>query len=121
MRIWIARRPSRLGYYLPMQGTIANPALIVPLTKHLENNEIDELVRENLEKQGITSESEVKSVTDAAEAAYEQRVKVGESQWELRRLMGLRKEGKSLMQSGFRKWRETFYPAVSKIQKGEIK
>ena len=119
-KIYIARKANRIGYYLPMSGRPDNPSLTFPLTKHLENSELDELVRAQLEKQGVSSESAVQKIADEAEAQYEFRVKVQETRKEIRRLMDLKREGKKLMQVGFRKWKEAYYPARKVFKKDEI-
>lgn len=75
---------------------------------------MDELVRAELEKQGVSKESDVQSIMDKAEADYEDRVKVAEAQKEVRRLLAIRAEGGKLMSAGFRKWRQAFYPAIKK-------
>ena len=110
-KIYIARRANRIGYYLPMEGTINNPSVVFPLTPHQENEELDELVRRVLEKQGVSGEREVQRIAEKAEEEYEKRVKVAEARRELHRLMDLKKEGKKLMQVGNKKWKEVYYPA----------
>ena len=107
--IWVARRNNRIGLMLPMGQVSQNPTLLFPLLRKTERSELDELVRIELEKQGITKESEVQSIIDKAEADYEYRVKVQEARQEVRRLMKLRAAGKSLMQVGNKKWKEVSY------------
>ena len=100
-----------------MAGTPQNPSLIFNLPekgvekeRQIDSNELDNQIRIQLEKVGITKESDVQAVVDKAEQDYEYRVKLEEIKKELRRLMELRAEGKKLMQVGFRKWREVYYP-----------
>ena len=107
--IWIARKdPRRKGLYLPMGGTKDNPSLMFMLPK-TDRSELDELVRAQLERQGITKEADVQAIMDKAEAGYEERRKVEEATNEVKRLMRIRAEGHSLMQQGFRKWKQAFY------------
>lgn len=105
-KIW---RQNRKGLYLPMGQVSQNPSLLFPLTKSTDPSELDELIRIELEKVGITKESEVQAVLDKAEEDYELRIKIEEARKELRRLMALRKEGKTLMSVGNKKWREVYY------------
>jgi len=109
-KIWVARRTNRIGLGLEMGQSQENPILLFPLLPKTDPSELDELVRNELEKQGITKESEVQTIVNTAEAEYEYRVKVQEARKEVRRLMALRAEGKSLMQVGNRKWKEVYYP-----------
>jgi hypothetical protein len=108
---------------LQTQGTKANPNLLFFLPK-MEDLQLDQLVRKELAKQGITKESEVNSVIEQAEAQYEHRQKVEEARKEIRRLMAIKAEGgtKRLKQVGFRKWQEAFYPSVKRyMEKQEEK
>jgi len=109
--LYVARRAKRRGLLLPMGASKANPSLLFPLDK-TDQSELDELVRAQLAKLGVTKESEVQAVIDKAETDSEARIKLGEVRKELRRLMALRKEGAKLMQVGFRKWRPAFYRQV---------
>ena len=109
-RLYVARRPQRKGLYLPMESVSQNPSLLFPLTKSVDPSQLDELIRIELEKVGITKESEVQAVLDKAEASYEERIKVAEVQKEVRRLLALRAEGKTLMQVGDKKWKQVYYP-----------
>jgi hypothetical protein len=113
-RIWVARRANRVGLYLPMGQVKQSPSILVPLTKHLDKSELDELVRSGLEKQGVTKESEVQSVVDEAEKGYELRVKTQEASKEVRRLLLLKSEGKKLMQVGHKKWKEAHFRPINK-------
>ena len=115
--LYIARRAPRKAVYLPMGQVSQNPSLIFPLVK-TSQGELEDLVRAELSKQRITSESEVQAIVDKGEEEYEKRIKVAEARKEVRRLMGLRSEGKKLMQVGFRKWKEVYYPATKRF-KGE--
>ena len=116
-KIYIARRKQRAGLLLPMAGTPANPSLIFNLPekgvekeRQIDSSYLDELIRIQLGKVGITKESDVQAVVEKAEQDYEYRVKLEEIKKELRRLMDLRAEGKKLMQRGFRRWKEVYYP-----------
>ena len=109
-RLHFSRRPNRKGLYLPMEQVSQNPSLLFPLTKSTDLGLLEEQIRIELEKVGITKESEVQAVLDKAEEDYEVRIKVEEARKELRRLMKLRAEGKKLMSVGNKKWKEVYYP-----------
>ena len=109
MRLFVARRKERTGFYLPMQGTKEKPSLLFFLPK-VERGQLDELIRSQLQKQGITNEADVKRIVDQAETEYERRIKTVEAEKEIRRLMQIKAEGGKLMQVGRRKWKRTFYP-----------
>ena len=109
--LYVARRAKRRGLYLPQGMNKANPSLIFPLDK-TDRSELDELVRAQLAKLGITKESDVQAVIDKAETDSEARIKLEEVRKELRRLMAERAKGNKLMQVGFRKWRPAFYRQV---------
>ena len=109
-KIWVARRNQRKGLYLPMQGTKENPGLMFLLPK-MGEGQLDEFVRKELEKQGVTSEAEVHRLVEQAEKDYEKRLKVEEATKEVRRLMAIKEAGGKIMQVGFRKWKQVFYPA----------
>lgn len=110
MRLYVAQRPQRKGLYLPMGQVSQNPSLLFPLTKSTDPGLLEEQIRVELEKIGITKESDVQAVLDKAEEDYEYRIKIEETRKELRRLMALRAEGKKLMSVGHRKWKEVYYP-----------
>lgn len=110
--LYVARRAGRRGLYLPQGMDKSNPSMIFPLDK-TDRSELDELVRAQLAKLGVTKESEVQAVIDKAEEDSEARIKLGEARKELRRLMALKSEGYGLTQRGFRKWvptRRIFHP-----------
>ena len=109
MRLYVPRPKRRQGLYLPMGQSPKNPSLLFPLTRKLDPSELDEQIRAQLEKVGITKESEVNEIMDKAEADYELRIKVAEASKEIRRLMALKKEGATLMQNGNKKWKQVFY------------
>ena len=109
MNLYVARRAPRYGLYIPTEGTRENPNLIFFLPK-TDRSQLDELVRAQLEKQGITNESEVQRIVSEAEEDYERRIKIDESIKEIKRLMALKAEGKTLMSVGHKKWREAYYP-----------
>lgn len=105
-----------MGLYIPMKGTRDNPNLMFFLPK-TDRGQLDELVRAQLQKQGVTNEAEVQKIVDQAEREYEKRIKVIETEKELRRLMALRARGAKLMQVGFRKWKQVFFPAIKQFKK----
>jgi len=111
-RLYVARRKNRKGLCLPMGQVSQNPSLLFPLTKSTDPGLLEEQIRIELEKVGISDESEVQAVLDKAEADYEFRIKVEEARKELRRLMALRAEGKTLMSVGNKKWKEVFYRPI---------
>ena len=104
---------QRAGLYVPLGQTKKNPSLVIPFYK-MERNELDDIVRMELAKQGITEESKVQAVIDEAETQYEERRKVEEARQELKRLMELKRQGATLMSVGNKKWRQAFYPAIKK-------
>ena len=112
-RLFVARRPGRKGLLLPQEGSRANPSVVFPLDG-VERGELDELVRAILAKGGVTEEKEVQAIVEAAEQASEVRIKVAEAKAEVRRLMKLKEAGPKLIQVGFRKWKQVFYPATQK-------
>lgn len=107
-----------MGLYLPMQGTKQKPALMFFLPQNhnqqISPSQLDETIRAQLEKQGITKEADLNEIVSKAEIAYEQKAKMLEAHKEVKRLMALREAGAKLMQVGFRKWKEVFYPAIRK-------
>lgn len=109
-KLYVARRALRRALFLPQGMSKSNPSLIFPLDK-LDPSELDEQIRSQLAKVGVTKESDVQAVIERAEIDSEARVKLGEVRRELRRLMDLRAEGARLMQKGFRKWVPAFYPS----------
>ena len=118
-KLLIARKKQRAGLYLPMGGTLENPALLfflpekgVEKERQIDSNQLDEQIRAQLQKVGITKEADVQAVIAKAEEDYEYRVKLEETKKELRRLMALRAEGKKLMQRGWRKWKEVSYRPI---------
>ncbi len=115
--IWIARRPRRKALYLEMEGTKAKPNLMFFLPENQKSQmsqfQLDQFVRSELEKQGITKEAEVNALIDKAEKSYESRRKVEEATAELKRLMTIKQGGGKLMQCGFRKWKQVFYPGIT--------
>ena len=109
--LYVARRPQRRGLLLPQEMNKANPSMIFPLD-HTEKSELDELIRAQLEKVGVTNESDVQAVVNKAEADSEARIKLQEVRQELRRLMKIREDGGKLMQVGYRKWKQAFYRPI---------
>ena len=113
-RIAIVRRPERKGLYLA-KG-IGSRSLLFPLGS-IERGELDELIRGILAKQGITNETEIQAVIDAAEKDAEMRIKIAEVRAETARLMEIRRKGGKLMSIGFRKWAQAFYPSTNTLTK----
>lgn len=107
-RLYVARRRYRRGVLLEPSR---NMSLLFPLDG-VDRSELDELIRGILAKGGVTDEAEVQAVVEAAEKSSEARVLIAEQRAEIRRLMALRAQGLKLMQVGFRKWKEVWYPAV---------
>jgi hypothetical protein len=103
--------------YLPLLGTKAHPNLLFPL-ESVERNELHDLIRAILAKQGVTKESDVQEIVERAEIDSEVRVKIYEARQELHRLMKLRAGGMKLIQRGFRKWAPAFYRPI--VSKGEV-
>lgn len=119
--LYIARRKQRKGFHIPMEGTGDNPGLVFFLPekgslpeRQISKSQLDQLIRSQLEKVGITKESDVQVVVKKAEEDYELRVKVDEAKKEVRRLMEIRAQGGKLMQVGYRKWKKAFYQAGGK-------
>jgi hypothetical protein len=102
MQIYVAKK-KRKALYLPMGGTKDNPSLMF-FTPGASKGQVDEMVRKQLEKQGITNPSKINLILNQAEVDYEKRRKIIEAQTELKRLMELKRLGVKLMQRGFRKW-----------------
>ena len=116
MKLYVARRPTRTGLYLPMQGTKDKPSLLFFLPK-CSPGQLDELVRKQLAEQNITNEAEVQSIVSQAEIESEYLIKVKETIKELKRLMALKAAGATLMQNGYRKWKQVIYPATKRLEK----
>ncbi len=110
----VARRKKRRGLLIPMGGSKASPNLLFPLDG-VEVEELDNLIRAILAKQGVTDEWEIQAIVEKAEQDSELRIKVGEARQEIRRLMQEREKGNSLIQRGFRKWAPAFYPAIKRF------
>jgi len=118
-RLTIARPEKRKALYVTVgKGTKEEPNLIFPL-ENVEKGELDELIRAILAKLGIVEESVIQKVIEEAEQRYETRILVSEAKAKLRKYMQMKAEGKSLMQNGFRKWVEVWYPAVKAFKKTE--
>ncbi len=109
--LYVARRAGRRGLLLPMEMSKSNPSLLFPLD-NTDRSELDELIRASLQKLGITKEADVQAVIDKAETDSEARIKLGEVRKELRRLMKIKEGGGTLMQTGFRKWKQAFYRPI---------
>jgi len=109
---------GRLGLYVPLGQTKNSPSLVVPFYK-MERSELDDIVRLELSKQGITDETEVQTICDEAETQYEQRRKTHEASMELRRLMEIRAGGGKLMSVGHKKWVQVFHPAVKQFKEAK--
>ena len=119
-RLLVARRRGRRGLFLPREGSKANPSLLFPLDG-VDRSELDELVRAILAKGGVTNEADVQAVVDRAEQDSEIRIKIAEARAEVRRLMAIRAKGISLIQIGWRKWREAFFPATKHFLGSSVK
>ena len=111
--LFVARRKGRRGLFLPMSGNKANPSLLFPLDS-IDRSELDDLVRAILAKGGVTDEPTVQRIIDEAERDSEVRIKVAEARAEIRRLMALKAKGATLIQRGFRKWKEVWFPATKR-------
>ncbi len=109
--LYVARRQVRKGVFLTGAG---NQNLMFVMPEKMSQNELDGLVRATFAKQGITKETEINAIIEKGEEAYIQRVKVQETMAELKRLREIRARGGKLMQMGYRKWKQVFYPAVKK-------
>ncbi len=105
------RDDHRLGLYVPLGQTKESPSLVVPFYK-MERSELDDIVRLELSKQGITDEAAVQAICDEAETQYEERRKVEEARQELKRLMEIRARGGKLMSVGNKKWAQVFYRPI---------
>ncbi len=101
---------------LPMSGSKSNPSLLFPLDG-VDQEELDDLIRGILAKGGVTDEKEVQAIVEKAEQDSEVRIKILEARREVRRLMSLRARGIKLIQRGFRKWVECFYPVTKQFSK----
>ena len=114
--IYVARQNKRQALYLPMKGTKEEPSLMFFLPSMVKS-QLDEYVRKELEKQGITDEPTVQKIITEAEKQYELRVKIRETEKEIRRLMEIKSSGGKLMQVGNRKWKQAFYPSTKEFKK----
>jgi hypothetical protein len=94
-----------------MEGTREKPSLMFLLPK-MDRGHLDQYIRKELEKQGITEESQVQAIVDKAEAEYEKRIKVEEAKRELKRLMAIRANGGKLTSVGHKKWAEASYRPI---------
>jgi len=113
-KLYVARRKQRQGLHIPMAGTDSMvfflPEKGALPERQISSGQLDELIRSQLEKVGITKESDVQAVIEKAEIDYEYRIKVDEAKKELRRLMEIKANGGKLMSVGYRKWKQVFYP-----------
>lgn len=69
---------SRRIYFIPFQGTKANPATIVATGKY-DRSEMDELIRAQCEKRGVDAEQAI----EQAETVYEEKARTAEASKEL--------------------------------------
>ena len=111
--LYIVRAPKRIGLHLEMEGTVQNPNLLFFLPK-MDRSQLDQFVRKELEKQGVTKERDINSIIDKAEEQYERRLKINEVNTEFNRLMEIRRNGGKIMQTGYRKWKQVFYRPIGK-------
>ena len=109
--LYVARRKSRRGLLLSMNGSRENPNLLFPLDG-VERSELNELIRAILAKQGVTDEAEIQAVVERAENDSEIRIKIAEVKKEVKRLMGFRAQGLKLMQRGYRRWAPAFFRPI---------
>ena len=110
MRLYVAKRKNRIGLSIPMGQVNNSPNLLFPLTKSTDPSQLDESIRAELEKLGISKESDVQAIFDKAESDFEYRIKVQEARQEIKRLMELKRNGAKLMQMGNKKWKQVYYP-----------
>jgi len=96
-QLYVARRAERKALYLP--GVSDNPGLIFMLPKLQNQSQLDELVRSELEKRGVTKEADVHAVIEKAEKDYEYRNKVAEVTQEIKRAMEIKASGGRIMRS----------------------
>lgn len=111
--LYVARRTPRVGVLLSPDGK--TPLLFyLPKTRRsqVDSSELDELIRANLERQGVTKESDVQSIVSKSEEKYEHDIKVVEASREVKRLLAIRAAGGKIMSVGQKKWRQVFHPAV---------
>ena len=118
--LYVARRPQRIGLHIPM-GKTQDLMFFLPKNRkeQLDRSELDELIRANLAKLGVTNEAELQAIIDKAETDYEMRIKVAEAAREVRRLMKLRAEGAKLKSIGFRKWAPASYRSIARKEQGK--
>lgn len=117
-RLYVARRATRKGLYLPTPSKKKNQSLLFFLPK-CDPGQLDELVRKQLGDLGITNEAEVQSIIARAEVEYEKEVKLAETKKELKRLREIRANGGTLIKVGNKKWRQGYYPAVKRFEGGK--
>ena len=113
--LFVVRAPKRVGLLLEMAGTAQKPNLIFFLPK-MSPGQLDQKVRDELAKQGVTKESDINSIIGKAEVQYETRLKINEVNTEFKRLMEIRRNGGKIMQRGYRKWVQVFHPAVKQFK-----
>jgi len=113
-KLYVARRKNRVGLSIPMGQVSQSPNLLFPLTRSTDPSQLDELIRSELDKLGVTRESDVQAILDKAETDYEFRIKVAEARKEIRRLMEIRANGGKLMSTGNKKWSQVFHRPISK-------
>lgn len=100
--LYVAYDKRRLGLLLPEH----NRVFYLPGTS---GSQLSEMIHKQLQDLGVPSEKHA-SVVAQAEEDYEHRIKVHEAHEEAKRLMAIRAEGGKLMQVGYRKWKQAFYP-----------
>ena len=117
-KLLVVRRPQRRGLLISQGMSKDNPGLLFALDG-IDPGELDDLIRGILAKGGITDEATIQAIVEKAEKDAEVRLQVSEAKAKIRKLMQMRREGATLMQRGFRNWKEAFFPAVKQFKKAE--
>ncbi len=106
-RLYVARRENRGALYLP--GTNGQMNLAFILSPKVSRGHLDELVRKQLEQQGITKETDVQAAVDKAEKDYENRVKAAEVKKHCDDMLAIRAAGGKIMKVGDKRWAQVFH------------
>ena len=113
--LYVMRRPKRVGLLVKGPKTSQNLDLMLFLPG-MSPGQLDQKLREELAKQGVTKESNVHAILEKAEKEYEQRLLINDVNTEFNRLMEIRRNGGKIMQKGYRKWVQVFHPAVKQFK-----
>jgi len=114
-KLYVAMRPERKALFLPMGRDSKSPSLIFPLIKNLRDpSELEEHVRKQLAKLGITKEADIQALMDKEAENYEARIKLAEARKLLRKYMDIKKKSGKLMQTGHKKWSEVSYRPIGR-------